>query len=166
MLKPLLPLLFIVFFVHIRSKCQCSFDIERSNDGITFENIGWVDGFGNETGPFTYTFTDNLPLTGRNYYRFKQHDYEGRFEYSHISHVDTKGNGDVQIYPNPVSDNLYISGIDEDSTYSITDINSRIRAKGTITDEHIDVSGLSAGSYVLRVDREGSVSHHRVVNME
>ena len=124
-LKPFLSLLFVVFFVHIRSKCQCSFDIERSKDGITFENIGWMDGFGSETGPFTYTFTDNFPLTGRNYYRFKQQNYDGRFEYSHISNVDTKGNGDVQFYPNPVSDKLYISGSDEDSIYSITDFNGR-----------------------------------------
>lgn len=137
--------------------------LEFYRSSTSFSNLVWtVDGFGSEAGPYTYTFTDNLPLTGRNYYCFKQQDYDGRFEYSHISHVDTKGNGDVQIYPNPVSDKLYISGIDEDSTFSITDINSRIRAKGTITDEHIDVSGLLAGSYVLRVDNGGMVSHHQV----
>lgn len=156
----------ILAWVTVNEINNLGYDVERSKDGITFENIGWVDGFGSETGPFTYTFTDNFPLTGRNYYRLKQQDYDGRFDYSHITHIDVKKNGDVQIYPNPVADKLYISGTDKDSTYSITDINGRIISQGTITDEYIDVYGLKAGSYVLSVDNGDIVSHHRMVKVE
>lgn len=58
------------------------FLVERSQDGKTFKAIGEVKGRGTSSMMQHYTFTDNAPVSGTNYYRLKQVDYDGTFEYS------------------------------------------------------------------------------------
>jgi hypothetical protein len=51
----------------------------------------------------TYDYTDRQPLTGNNFYRLKQVDIDGQFEYSKVVQVKQKENtGLATIYPNPV----------------------------------------------------------------
>lgn len=63
------------------------FNIERLNAIGEFENIGRVDGNGSTSMHSYYTFTDEAPLTGVNYYRLKQFDFNGHFSYSEIRAV-------------------------------------------------------------------------------
>ena len=53
------------------------FEILRSADGKTFENIGTVQGNGTSSEQHFYSYTDRSPLAGVNYYRLKQVDYNG-----------------------------------------------------------------------------------------
>lgn len=58
------------------------FEIQRSNDLGTWETIGEVlSQNSNSSQPLFYTYIDNYPLIGYNYYRFKQIDYNGSFTY-------------------------------------------------------------------------------------
>lgn len=57
-----------------------SFEVERSQDGSFFESIGSVQK-GAET---QYTYIDEKPQSGSQYYRLKLHTIDGRFNYSHI----------------------------------------------------------------------------------
>ena len=67
------------------------FQIERSKDGINFEIIGNVEGAGNSQTVKNYSFEDrDLPsndLSRVLYYRLKQMDFDGSFEYSPIENV-------------------------------------------------------------------------------
>jgi len=63
------------------------FTIERSQDGYDWEVIGTVDGAGNSSSVIDYRFFDNHPHDGVNYYKLKQTDYDGRFEYFDIISV-------------------------------------------------------------------------------
>lgn len=56
-------------------KDNAYFAIERSADGINFDEIGRVEGAGTSTSAKNYSFTDNLPTRGVNYYRLKQIDF-------------------------------------------------------------------------------------------
>jgi hypothetical protein len=58
------------------------FEVLKSTDGITFNSIGKVNAAGNSTGLQSYQFMDNTPAVGANYYKLKQVDIDGRFEYS------------------------------------------------------------------------------------
>lgn len=58
------------------------FIIERATDQTGFREIGRADGNGTSTQLHTYTFTDMAPSIGNNYYRLKQTDFNGAFEYS------------------------------------------------------------------------------------
>ncbi len=77
--------------------------IERSSDGINFELIGNVKAVGNSSNLQKYSFTDENPLIGLNYYRLKQFDMDGRETDFGIQSV-TFVQSDSQVFPNPVSD--------------------------------------------------------------
>jgi len=82
------------------------FAIERSVDGRLFENVSQVSGAGNSNQILEYKKFDLRPLIGRSYYRLKQIDFNGQFEYSEIKSVfieqsEVKG-AEISFYPNPV----------------------------------------------------------------
>ncbi len=64
------------------------FMIQRSADGTNFEDIGVEVGNGNSNNTLKYTFIDEKPLEGINYYRLKQVDYDGNSEIFQVSSCD------------------------------------------------------------------------------
>lgn len=74
------------------------FELERSSDGIVFNIIGIVDGNGNTNESINYSFDDKFPLYGINYYRFRQVDYDGKWEYSNMVAVTLLEETDIPIY--------------------------------------------------------------------
>ncbi|RIJ36899.1 T9SS type A sorting domain-containing protein [Pontibacter oryzae] len=84
------------------------FEVERSTDGKRFIKIGEVKGAGNSSVQRKYTFSDIAPEKDVNYYRLKQVDFDGHFEYSKIIETRFKGKAtasEMMVYPNPVIDN-------------------------------------------------------------
>jgi len=77
------------------------FTIERSADGFNFDPILYKDGAGNSTNLLSYSDKDLQPLEGVSYYRLKQTDFDGAFDYSDVRAVSTNGNEQILIYPNP-----------------------------------------------------------------
>lgn len=73
------------------------FEIERSNDGITFEKIAIVKGAGNSLQVLKYNYSDTNPGLGINYYRLKQVDYDSQFKYTNLISVDNSCGGKVKI---------------------------------------------------------------------
>ena len=69
-----------------------------------WEKIGFVNGNGTSTETHTYSFTDQNPVAGKSYYRLKQIDFDGSFEYSNIVEVDLTLPIEFSLeqnYPNP-----------------------------------------------------------------
>jgi pimeloyl-ACP methyl ester carboxylesterase len=88
------------------------FTIELSYDGVHFTNIGRVDGKGNSNTPSSYDFTDAIHFkSGRNFYRLRQIDIDGKFTYSSIVTIIISASGEmlVTIYPNPAKDYINIA---------------------------------------------------------
>ena len=82
------------------------FFIERSQDGRNFKTIGSIEGAGNSQTLLEYSFLDTQPDLGFNYYRLKQVDFNGQFEYSEIkaAYVDkVEVTEAYSVYPNPVN---------------------------------------------------------------
>ena len=86
------------------------FTVERAGDNRKFEVIGTLQGQGNSTVEVDYSFTDDAPLPGQALYRLKATDIDGTVEYHRIISVyfDGKGLSDVNVYPNPVSQNNFV----------------------------------------------------------
>lgn len=77
--------------------------IERSPDGSNFVSIGTVAAAGNSSTVHSYTYTDGQPATGINYYRLKEEDNDGKYQYSNITSVNYNNVATSwSIYPNPV----------------------------------------------------------------
>ena len=89
------------------------FDIERSKDNINFSRIGFVKGNGTSSTSHSYKFTDNnINKTGNYYYRLKQIDFDGTFEYSKIINAAVGAPAKFELYqnfPNPFNPSTTIS---------------------------------------------------------
>ena len=128
------------------------FDIERKHDGENWENVGYVDGHGSTKENSTYSFLDVSALSGMNYYRLRQIDFDGRTEYFRIVGVKIDSEKVVKIYPNPTTGIIHIEGAQ--SNVKIMDILGRPVMNGTIINQKIDVSHLPGGFYMLSVFSE------------
>jgi hypothetical protein len=78
------------------------FEVEKSNDAITFNKVGSVPAAGNSTQRTNYSFTDQYPLKGINYYRLKIIDREGKATYSKMVSKTNNDVFDIYVYPNPI----------------------------------------------------------------
>ena len=97
---------------------QFAVDNSQAADISEWETIGFVTGNGTTTEVFDYQFVDNLDLGGFQnlrglnlYYRLKQIDFDGQFEYSNIVNIQlVTGNAQpvTRIYPNPTTDVFYV----------------------------------------------------------
>lgn len=87
-----------------------SFEIEKSEDGKTFKNIGTVNI--NNDDKKQFEFNDYQPFIPSNYYRLKQVYRDNSYDYSKIILVHTEGLKVMSIFPNPSSEvfNLNIQG--------------------------------------------------------
>lgn len=63
------------------------FTLERSTNGLGWDEIQRVKGAGNSKEVLHYNYTDKHPLAGISYYRLKQTDFNGNFSYSKIKSV-------------------------------------------------------------------------------
>jgi hypothetical protein len=80
------------------------FEIDRSFDNETFEKIGFVPGFGTTTESKSYTYKITEFTSGIQYYRLKQIDFDGSYEYSEVIEVEGISPDQfalLQNYPNP-----------------------------------------------------------------
>lgn len=87
------------------------FEIERSQKNTDFKLIGILGGNESSSKAYHYTFTDNSPENGINFYRLKQVTVDGKITYSSVVTV----NFDVRklkIFPNPARDKIYIRNND------------------------------------------------------
>lgn len=127
------------------------FEIERSTDRIHFTTAGRVNASGSSNGN-NYSFIDISPAQGNNYYRLKQVDRSGSYNYSNIIFIQLSGNSAFKIYPTITANRLHITVTQTPSTIII--YNTVGKPVKTISinnsDEDINVSKLPAGSYIIR----------------
>jgi hypothetical protein len=101
------------------------FIIERSHDGVQFEEVATVPGSGNSRNKVDYEYWDRDPLFGRSYYRLGQVDLDGQTSDPHVTTVVVEGRKPFEIYPNPTTDYLYFSGAPTELSVSVTDFIGR-----------------------------------------
>jgi hypothetical protein len=74
------------------------FVVERSNDAENFHEISKVKGAGNSNTILNYQVKDYSPLSGTNYYRLKQVDFDGSYSYSEIKALNFEKNLSPTVY--------------------------------------------------------------------
>lgn len=154
------------------------FDVQRSTDGKEFSTIGKVKGAGNSLTPLSYSFTDNAPAKGINYYRLQQVDTNGTSEFSNtIAHenIGTSATSSITVYPNPVTGNNISIILNQNSLNSdkveviISDINGRkvLERHLTATQNELQLSldqlKISKGLYLIRVQGKQFIQTQRLL---
>jgi hypothetical protein len=129
------------------------FTIERSSDGKLFESIGRKDGAGNSSNEISYTFIDENPLKGINYYRIKQTDFDGKYSYSEVRSVLHNQVGKISINPGVTQGNIeIITNID---SYDVDIFNTNGLLIKHITNlsykQNLSIENLKSGMYYIQI---------------
>lgn len=129
------------------------FTVQRSANGLDWEDILTQDGAGNSTILLNYYDIDTAPLPGISYYRLKQTDFDGVFTYSQIVMI-SNDQSDVP-YPNPAGDFVVISVQKQVKPEIFTSLGQNVTDQvdlNILSDEkvHMNVERLNSGFYIIR----------------
>ena len=142
------------------------FEIQRSRDPFALESswdrLGFVDGNGTTHETQTYHFLDRGPLNGANYYRLKQIDWDGTYEFTEVKTVKVNLDQDLtgmQIFPNPAKDQLNIKMLigeenpHQDLEIRLIDINGKTFKywKTNFIGQSLDLSDVPEGLFFLEI---------------
>lgn len=143
------------------------FEIERSQNGKSWDLIGTQKSNGESTTLKNYTFSDAKPLNGENLYRLKMIDRDATYAYSRIQSLTFASDLVTSFYPNPVAEKLIIQTTDFSlvKNVKIFDTNGRTVYQSSATpSSEINVQNLSSGLYVVQmVSKSGAVISHKVI---
>lgn len=120
---------------------NAGFEVEKSLDGMTFNNIGFVKGDGNSNTFSNFQFKDHeaFGIAKTVFYRLKQLDADGNFSYSKIVSLSLHQSlTDIVALPNPFSSTLNIN------------LNSMVA--GVISVQLMDINGKEVLSSTLNLD--------------
>jgi hypothetical protein len=141
------------------------FEIERSTDGENFEMIGFVRGAGNSNILNTYLFKFESNETA--FYRLKQIDFDGVYEYSKIVFVSNNLLDDqTELLPNPFVNEISIQNEDGIVKVEIIDVTGKVVVSEEIlnsTKVLVNTETLKAGLYYLKVQTAHSIETKRVI---
>ena len=141
------------------------FDVERSFDNQNFKQIGFVPGYGTTTESKFYSFSINILPSQKEFYRLKQIDFDGTFEYS--STVELEGIAPTEFslkqnYPNPFNPStkigftLPVETIVKIVVYNLIGqkVAEVVNSKYTAGSHSVDfnASTLSSGIYLYKIE--------------
>lgn len=150
------------------------FTIERTVNGIDFEEVGEVAGQGNSSIKNQYSFTDFRPKNGVSYYRLRQTDYNGESEYFEVKSVNIqKGEFVSNVYPNPAVMNRTTVFVEK--TSSIVTMNVRnvlgqlisskeIDATSNDVTEEVELIGSDKMYFIELIQNNANLARYKVLN--
>ena len=131
------------------------YTLQKSADGVNYQNIN-TQAAKNSTTTSSYTYTDNNPVNGLNYYRVKTTQNNDIERYSTVITINFKLSSinNVVLYPNPAVSTVQIS-TKEAKELRIVNVEGKvvytksINASNAITT--VDVSKFGKGVYMVEV---------------
>lgn len=145
------------------------FEVEYSADGKNFTTIGMVKISSSNQGSYQFAHS-NIP-SGNLYYRIKEIDANGAYDYSNIVMLNNRSNvGNFVIYPNPANSSLTITSPTNNAGETqivLYDAVGRQMVSTTmmgITQE-INTTIFPNGTYVLKILNNGTATTQKVLIM-
>jgi len=110
----------------------------------------------------SYTFEDQSPLTGSNFYRLSQTDIDGKITYFEIKKVDlgTLADKTVKIFPNPANEKITLemqNSVKGKINVSILNTSGKkvktveLTKRSDYIQQSILLNGIPAGYYILEI---------------
>jgi len=140
------------------------FSIERSDDGISWSEVGTISGAGNSSSSRKYFLDDLNQYNEVSYYRLKQHDFSGISRtFSPISMQNCfNGNEALSIYPNPASNVISINfngDVGQIANSTIVDLSGRNMYQSSIYQSSINTEDYQDGIYFLQLNlKSGNIT--------
>jgi hypothetical protein len=135
------------------------YSVERSIDGIGWGSIGTVAAASNPALINDYSFEDDS-AGGNEYYRIAEYDRDGKYTLSRVVTTGCNAQESFNIWPNPVSDRLYIRlevSAGSEAAIKMWDVkgglvrqlSAQLNSGSNLL--HLDVKGLAAGVYLVNI---------------
>ncbi|MGN6492028.1 MAG: hypothetical protein ACTHLE_08545 [Agriterribacter sp.] len=149
------------------------YEVERSNDGVSFTAVAKVAFKPSTSDPNRYAFTDKVftAESGKVYYRIRQIDLDGTANYSKTVLVDARAKKtvDIKCYPNPTSNHAFLLAISDKAQLAdilIIDelgkvclkLNKRALQKGSNIFDISRTMSLAKGLYRVRMTAKEDVA--------
>ena len=137
------------------------FGVERSLDNQDWQEIGRVEAVENVDINMDYSFLDKQPETGKVFYRLREVDIHGSFSYSKV--IEISRESPISVFPNPMSDILYLPLSSGDWKGELFDSQGRRISSYEKVEDSIDLSEFPDGTYILRLkESQGEVQNFSV----
>jgi hypothetical protein len=147
-----------------------AFDVQRSTNLQEFSTIGRVSAAGHSDVTRIYSFLDDRPVKGINYYRLKQVDLDGSFENSRVISVANEANSlSFVLMGNPVQDKdiKFLLSNGDVNNLKLTDIRGRDIHFGLIQSDNIysirPAQILPTGLYILSLKNGQRIESRKVL---
>jgi trimeric autotransporter adhesin len=146
-----------------------SFDIERSTEAKVWTTLANREGIGNSTAMNTYQYMDNDPPP-KAYYRLKQSDSNGDFQYSKIIYMERDKTPKIEVFPNPVLNKLSIEihALLPPFEVRIFDVLGRTFLTQSFDSQaiNIDVKQLIKGQYFVEISTKELTVIRKIIKKE
>ncbi|MEZ4684559.1 MAG: DUF1501 domain-containing protein [Bacteroidia bacterium] len=157
------------------------FEVQQSTDGASYRSVERVSGAGTTDQRQTYLAFDPNPSPGLNYYRLKQVDLDGRFEYFDpvtLMVVESSELAiDVSRFPNPATDMVHINisaSHEARAHIELMSIEGRMILKDSfdmksgLNQRTLSVRDLEAGLYYIHIStgKPGSYDYKKLATLK
>jgi len=152
------------------------FEIERKSVVAEYTTMGYVEGYGTTTEQQEYSYIDNSVETGTYYYRLKQIDFSGQYEYSDEIEVEVLGPLTFaleQNYPNPFNPSTLIKySVPEDGFVKLSVYNLIGEEISVLMNEMVEAgfyevafnaASLPSGTYFYRLQAGNTVQVKKMI---
>jgi hypothetical protein len=153
------------------------FSIERSMDGTNWEFLANIYGAGNSNLLLRYAYTDNEPYSGITYYRLKQTDFNGQYEYFGPVSVNCESSPNISpsisYYPNPFTSEIMVDVqnlISSNAIIIVYDVLGNKILEKTFSSidfqNHVfslQMEGISTGVYTISFSTDNFTDIHKVI---
>ena len=134
------------------------FSVEYSSDARNYTEIGQINGAGTIQTKQNYSYTHRTPANGLNYYRLKQIDFDGAFEYSPVQVVEVKRETPIRIFPSQAFETITVDlaeAAKEETVIGVYDVMGRMVLSQVMgaeaTRSELNVANLTKGHYFIQL---------------
>lgn len=153
------------------------YSVQRSEDGLLFEEIGSLIAAGNASGLTSYAFSDDQPVQGKGFYKITQYDIDGRFTSTEVIQIASDLELDLNwthVGPNPATDHTQLGfSVPENLnlTLQVFDLGGRmvyqegIEAQRGSNSHTLDMNGMSSGMFIVRLSHPKGRLEKKIIKL-
>jgi hypothetical protein len=141
------------------------FEVQKSNDGLSWQNIGEVSASGNSSEHLLYNFIDYQPFQNKNFYRLKQVDFDNSFAYSKVE-IEQFNVSQVYAYPSIVlqGGNFNIKGISNTAIIQLYSMKGQLIKTVELSSENSQIiADFAKGIYILNIQNDGFITNKKLI---
>lgn len=137
--------------------------LQRGGDGTQWQTINTQEAKNRSRS--SYSYLDQQPIIGKNFYRLKMQGLDAEFEYSPVVLLIQERDGSqIRVFPNPASQSLNISySFSAAGQLSIVDVSGKVLMQHLMAinsyKTSIALDSLPDGIYVLIIQNEEGLLH-------